>query len=306
MICDWRRLMKDMIQKNKRKWNIFLCLLPALFIYTYVVIVPIARAAYYSLYNWSGGPKMVFFGLKNYQILLKDTAFWDAFFNNIQITVLCVIGQIAIAFVFSCILNAKFIKLKSFHRTVAFFPSTISAVIVGFVWMFIFNYDYGLLNTLLRLFHFGEYASAWLDNPDTIVSVVSIPLIWQYIGYYMAIILSAMTAIDKSIYEVAEIDGASGIERAVYITLPLIKDALDVAVMLCIAGNMKIFDHIYVMTNGGPGTSSMVMALSVYKTTFIKNRYGYASAMSVMIMILTMGIMGIFRLIGKIVRKEKE
>ena len=80
--------MKDMIQKNKRKWNIFLCLLPALFIYTYVVIVPIARAAYYSLYNWSGGPKMVFFGLKNYQILLKDTAFWDAFFNNIQITVL--------------------------------------------------------------------------------------------------------------------------------------------------------------------------------------------------------------------------
>ena len=138
------------------------------------------------------------------------------------------------------------------------------------------------------------------------MSVVSIPLIWQYIGYYMAIILSAMTAIDKSIYEVAEIDGASGIERAVYITLPLIKDALGVAVMLCIAGNMKIFDHIYVMTNGGPGTSSMVMALSVYKTTFIKNRYGYASAMSVMIMILTMGIMGIFRLIGKIVRKEKE
>lgn len=299
--------MKSNTQNTKLKTHILLCLLPAFLIYTYAVIIPIIQAAYYSLYNWSGGPKMVFFGLKNYQILFKDSAFWDAFTNNILITVLCVAGQIGIAFIFSCILNARFIKMKSLHRVVSFFPSTISAVIVGFVWMFIFNYDYGLLNTILRGLHLGEYASAWLDNPDTIVSVVSIPLIWQYIGYYMAIILAAMTSIDSSIYEVAEIDGASGFKRAVYITLPLIKDSLAVATMLCIAGNMKIFDHIYVMTNGGPGTSSMVMALDVYKTTFIKNRYGYASAMSVMIMILTMGIIGIIRLAGMLIsRKERK
>lgn len=297
--------MKAMLQKSKMKRNIIICLLPALVIYTYVVIMPIIQAAYYSMYNWSGGPKMTFFGLKNYQILFKDKAFWDAFLNNIQITVLCVVGQIGIAFVFSCILNARFIKVKSFHRVVSFFPSTISAVIVGFVWMFIFNYDYGLLNTILRLFHLGDYASAWLDNPDTIVPIVSIPLIWQYIGYYMAIILSAMTSIDKSIYEVAEIDGASGFKRAIYITLPLIKNSLGVATMLCIAGNMKIFDHIYVMTNGGPGTSSMVMALDVYKTTFIKNRYGYASAMSVMIMILTIGLIGIIRLGGNLINRRE-
>ena len=85
----------------------------------------------------------------------------------------------------------------------------------------------------------------------------------------------------------AELDGATGVQKAVKITLPLIKGSIAVAVMLCIAGNMKIFDHIYVMTNGGPGTSSMVMALQVYKTTFIKNQFGYASAMSIGILVLS-------------------
>ena len=106
-----------------------------------------------------------------------------------------------------------------------------------------------------------------------------------------------MTSIDPSIYEMAELDGATGIQKAVKITLPLIKGSIAVAVMLCIAGNMKIFDHIYVMTNGGPGTSSMVMALQVYKTTFIKNQFGYASAMSIGILVLSLGLVGISRLI---------
>ena len=278
--------------------KILLCLLPALAIYTYVVVVPILRAINLSMYKWSGGPHKVFAGWKNYSILMRDTTFWNAFRNNIWITILCIIGQIGIAFIFSCLLNSRFIKMKSFHRCVSFFPSTVSAVVVGFVWMFMFNYNHGLINSILRAVGLGKYASAWLDNPNTIIRVVSIPLIWQYIGYYMVIILAAMTSVDKSIYEVAELDGASGWQRAIHITLPMIKDSLIVAVMLCISGNMKIFDHIYVMTNGGPGTSSMVMALDIYKTTFIKNQFGYACAMSVMAMILSIAIVSVIRLLA--------
>lgn len=295
--CSLKKSKKQYAMKSDIKWGIIICLLPALLIYTYVVVFPIFKAFYLSLYNWSGGAKMSFVGLKNYSILLKDTAFWDSFANNIWITILCVIGQIGIAFIFSALLSARFMKLKSIHRVVAYFPSTISAVVVGFVWMFIFNYDYGLINSLLRAIGLDKLASAWLDNPATIILIVSIPLIWQYIGYYMVIIMAAMTSIDTSIYEVAEIDGASGIQRALKITLPLIKSSLLVATMLCIAGNMKIFDHIYVMTNGGPGTSSMVMALDVYKTTFIKNRFGYASAMSIAILILSLLLVGGVRLL---------
>ena len=262
-----------------------------------MVILPIINAFNYSFYNWSGGPQAKYVGWKNYQILLKDTSFWHAFSNNIWIAVLCIAGQIGIAFVFSALLTSRFVRFKKLHRVVAYFPATISAVVVGFTWSFIFNYDYGLVNVILRALHLGNLAKPWLDNPNTIISVVSIPLIWQYIGYYMVIIMAAMTSIDPSIYEMAELDGATGVQKAVKITLPLIKGSIAVAVMLCIAGNMKIFDHIYVMTNGGPGTSSMVMALQVYKTTFIKNQFGYASAMSIGILVLSLGLVGISRLI---------
>ncbi len=289
--------MNGINRKARNRLIILLCLLPALIIYSYVVIVPIIGSIRYSFYNWSGGPNMKYIGLKNYQMLLKDKAFWSAFKNNVVITVLCVVGQIGLAFVFSVLLSSRYIKLKSMHRVVAYFPSTISAVVVGFAWSFIFNYDYGLLNVILRAVGLSDAARAWLDNPNTIIGVVSIPLIWQYIGYYMVILMAAMTAIDPSIYEMAELDGASGLQRALKITLPLIKRSLGVAVMLCIAGNMKIFDHIYVMTNGGPGTSSMVMALQVYKTTFVKNHFGYASAMSVAILVLSLALVGGSRIV---------
>ena len=289
--------MRKSTLKPKTRMAIIVCLLPALIIYTYVVILPIINAFNYSFYNWSGGPQAKYVGWKNYQILLKDTSFWHAFSNNIWIAVLCIAGQIGIAFVFSALLTSRFVRFKKLHRVVAYFPATISAVVVGFTWSFIFNYDYGLVNVILRALHLGNLAKPWLDNPNTIISVVSIPLIWQYIGYYMVIIMAPMTSIDPSIYEMAELDGATGVQKAVKITLPLIKGSIAVAVMLCIAGNMKIFDHIYVMTNGGPGTSSMVMALQVYKTTFIKNQFGYASAMSIGILVLSLGLVGISRLI---------
>lgn len=299
--------MKKSALKPEIRLAIILCLLPALVIYTYVVILPIISAFRYSLFNWSGGPNMKYIGIKNYQMLMKDKSFWAAFRNNVLITVLCVFGQIGIAFIFSAMLSSRFIKFKSLHRVVAYFPATISAVVVGFAWSFIFNYDYGLINVILRAVGLEKWAQAWLNNSESIIWIVCIPLIWQYIGYYMVIIMAAMSSIDPSIYEMAELDGASGIQRAVKITLPIIKSSIGVAVMLCIAGNMKIFDHIYVMTNGGPGTSSMVMALQVYKTTFVKNQFGYASAMSIAILILSLALVGGSRLIiNRPWRKEKD
>lgn len=289
--------MKKSVVKRETKIAILICIIPAFLIYTFVVIAPIFKAFQYSFYSWSGGPDMEFIGWKNYSILLKNNSFWSAAKNNVLISIFCIIGQIGLAFIFSVMLTSKFMKLKKLHRVVAYFPATISAVVVGFTWSFIFNYDYGLINVILKLLNLSEWVRPWLDNPDTIVGVVSIPLIWQYIGYYMVILMAAMTSVDPSIYEMAELDGATAFQRAIKITLPLIKSALAVTVMLCIAGNMKIFDHIYVMTNGGPGTSSMVLALLVYKTTFIKNQFGYASAMSIVILLLSFALVGISRLL---------
>jgi len=291
---------------HPKSGTILAYMLPTFLIYTFVVIVPIISAIRLSFYNWSGGKKITYIGLNNYVALLKDNVFWQSFRNNITITVLCFIGQIGLAFILASFLQTRMIKWKSFHRIVAYFPATISAVVVGFVWSFVYNYDYGLINTVLGILNLSKWAKPWLDNPDSIMYAVSIHIIWQYIGFYMVIILAAMASIEKSIYEMAEIDGASGFQKAISITLPMIKNTLAVTVMLCISGNMKIFDHIYTMTGGGPGNSSMVMALDVYKTTFIKSQYGYASAMSVGILVLSMLLIFITRIPTMSWRKESD
>ncbi|MHB8061110.1 MAG: carbohydrate ABC transporter permease [Ruminiclostridium sp.] len=291
---------------HPKRGIIFAYMLPTFLIYTFVVILPIISAIRLGFFNWSGGKKITYVGLNNYISLLKDNVFWQSFRNNIIITVLCFIGQIGLAFILASFLQTRIIKWKGLHRVVAYFPATISAVVVGFVWSFVYNYDYGLINTLLRIFNLGGLTKPWLDDPSSIMYVVSIPIIWQYIGFYMVIILAAMSSIEKSIYEMAEIDGANGFQRAVSITLPMIKNTLAVTVMLCISGNMKIFDHIYTMTGGGPGNSSMVMALNVYKTTFIKSQYGYASAMSVAILILSLALILLTRIPTMSWRKESD
>ena len=275
-------------------WVIVILLALPLVWYTLMVALPVFTALRNSLYNWSGG---VFVGLYNYQYLMRDTVFWQALMNNLKITVISAIGQIGLAFVLSCLLSTRFVKFKRLHRTVAYFPATISAIVVGYVWNFIFGYDTGLINSILRALNLDSLCAAWMDNPDTIINVVCIPIIWQYIGYYMLIILAGITSIDQSVYEMAELDGANGFQRAIRITLPLIRRTLGVCVMLCISGNMKIFDHIYSLTNGGPGNSSLVMAMHAYRTTFVRSRFGYASAISIAILVISLTLILCVRLI---------
>jgi raffinose/stachyose/melibiose transport system permease protein len=136
--------------------------------------------------------------------------------------------------------------------------------------------------------------------------LVAIPLIWQFIGYYMVILLSAVSSVDPEIYEVAELDGANAFQRAIYIVLPLIKNTLLVCITLCVAGNMKAFDHIYTMTAGGPGSASMVMALYGYRVSFTANNLGYGSAISVGIFVSSLIVIGGSQLLVNRVFKGKE
>lgn len=263
-------------------------LTPGVILYTFVVFLPVLGALYYSLFEWSGGPKMKFIGFQNYLELIKDSVFWHSFFNNLILVAVCIVGQIGIAFVLAVLLNSRSVKLKQFHRVVSYFPVTLSAVVIAFIWSMIFDYNYGLLNYLLKALHLEEYIQPWLSNSKLAIFLVAIPLIWQYVGYYLVIILSAFGSIDRSILEIAELDGANGFQRARLIIYPLIKSTLIVCTILCVSGNMKAFDHIYVMTGGGPGNASMVMALYAYNNSFIKYKMGYGSALSIGILILSL------------------
>ena len=201
--------------------------------------------------------------------------------------------------------NSKLVKFKTMHRTFGFFPSTIAAVCLGLIWNIIYHNKYGLLNQFLEWIGRSDLKQVWLNNTKWVMLYVSIPLVWQFIGYYMVIILSAVSGIDTEIFESAEIDGANGFQKAWYITLPLIKNTMLVCLTLCVAGNMKAFDNIYVMTEGGPGNASMVMAMYGYKVSFSQSNMGYGSCISVAIFVLSLIVIGGSQALVKYVTREK-
>lgn len=265
---------------------LYLCI-PVIW-YVFAVFLPLVTAMFYSFFEWKGGPNKTFIGLENYLTLFKDKVFWGAFANNIYIVIACIIGQIGIAFVIVLMINSRLAKFKGIHRTFAFFPSTVSAVCIGFIWMMIYDYKRGILNWILEALGKGDLVRVWLNEPGLVLFLLCIPLIWQFIGYYMVILLSAIASVDAEIFEVAEMDGANAFQRAIYIVFPLIKNTILVCITLCVAGNMKVFDHIYTMTQGGPGNSSMVMAMYGYKVSFAQQNMGYGSAISVGIFVVSL------------------
>ncbi len=279
-----------MLKAIKPKMSVVLgFLIIPLIWYIFSVFVPLVAALFYSFFEWKGGPNKTFTGLANYSKLIHDSTFWQAFGHNIYIVVVCIIGQIGIAFILVLMINSRLAKLKGMHRTFGFFPSTISAVYIGLIWTMIFDYKKGILNWFLAKIGQVELSkTVWLNEPKYVLPFVSIPLVWQYIGYYMVILLAAIAAVSDEIFEVAELDGANAFQRAIYIVLPLIKDMIMVCITLCVSGNMKVFDHIYSMTAGGPGTASMVMALYGYKISFEQSNMGYGSAISVAIFIVSL------------------
>lgn len=285
--------MLNSIRPKNRIIFAYLFLPVVLFVFT--VFVPLVAALFYSFYEWKGGPNKTFIGLSNYTQMFHDGTFWESFWHNIYLVVVCIIGQIGIAFIFVLMINSKLVKCKGIHRTFGFFPSTIAAVSVGFIWTMIYDQRRGILNWILMKFGAIDNmkdGKVWLNDPKLVMLLVSIPLIWQYIGYYMVIILSAVSSIDTEVLESAEIDGANGVQRARYIVLPLIKNTLLVCITLCIAGNMKAFDNIVAMTSGGPGYSSMVMALYGYKISFEQSNLGYGACISVGIFVLALAVIG--------------
>ena len=284
--------MLDALKPKKSTIILYLIIPVAMFIFT--VFVPLVTAFYFSFFEWKSGQTIYtafFTGLSNYKDLIGDSVFWKSFGNNIYLVVACIIGQIGLAFVLVMFANSKLAVGKAVHRTFGFFPSTISAVCIGLIWSIIFHSKYGLLNWFV-VNVLGGVKQAWLGDSAHVMLYVSIPLIWQFIGYYMVILFSAIAGIDQQIFESAEIDGANGFQTAIHITMPMIMPTLLVCLTLCIAGNMKAFDSIWTMTAGGPGYASYVMALYGYTVSFSQSNMGYGSAISVGIFVLSLAVIG--------------
>ena len=273
----------DKILGNKK--NIALFVLPGLLIYFVFLLIPIIYNLGISFYQTDLMSPAKFIGFKNYINLFNDVTFRQALGNNILMVIGSLIAHVPLALFFANIIFNK-IKGSHFFQTVFFLPSVICGVAVGLMWTFIYNPEFGLVNKILEMLGLGGLKQQWLSNPKTTLICIIVVVMWQFVGYHMIIQLAAMKNIPSSLYEAAEIDGASKWVQFKDITFPLIKHILKIDVVLIITGSLKYYDLIAVMTGGGPDHASELLSTYMYYQGFRNLKYGYSASIGTILLIL--------------------
>ncbi|WP_405109277.1 sugar ABC transporter permease [Paenibacillus sp. FSL K6-1217] len=283
---------------KQTKLAIFIGLFPALVIYLGIAIIPIGISLYYSVMDWNGIGKMTFIGLDNYSRILTDDTFWLSVQNNIVIMLTGLVGQLPLGLIMALLLN-KGLKGSGFFRTVGFMPVVISSVMVSLIWGMIYNTEYGMLNSMLAFFGLESWQQNWLGDTKWSMLSISVAYIWQNCGLYMVIFLAALQNIPDEVNEAAELDGATGFRRTLHITIPMLRSTIMVAVVYSISNSFRVFDLIQVLTGGGPAHQTEVMTLYMYNSAFMNLRYGYGSAVSILILLFSLVVISIVNRIGR-------
>ncbi|MHA6481876.1 carbohydrate ABC transporter permease [Paenibacillus sp. strain BS8-2] len=277
---------------------VVLALLPALLIFLVFAIIPIFWSGYYGFFDWKGLGAAKFIGFNNYEMMLQDPVFWRALKNNLILVASAIIGQVPIALLLALLLlkNTWFNRIL---RSAVFLPMVLSTVVVGLIWGYIYHPQIGLLNQALETLGLDSWTRAWLSDPKINMFAVSIPINWANIGPYLIIFIAALQNISSEIDDAAKIDGAIGWRKLFFVTLPIIWGTVVVTIVLCISGSLKAFDHVIVMTGGGPAQSTELLATYMYNNSFTVYRYGYGSAVSTMIILISALLIGLNYIITK-------
>lgn len=265
---------------NKRAYWVFVT--PALAIYLIMAFIPIAMSGYYSTMQWDGIGEKVFNGIDNYLKLLKNEAFLLSARNSLILAVASIVGQLIPALFFALVL-ARNVKGEKIYRTIYFIPVLLSTVVIGQLFLKIYNPDYGALNAILR--SFGLKGEDWLGDKRFVLASSFFPIVWQYIGYHMLILYTGIKSVPADIYEAAQIDGANERQMAFHVTIPLIKSTMKVSLTFAVIGSLKLFDLIWVLTKGGPLHASEVPSTLMYTSIFSRMEYGMGSTMAIFIVL---------------------
>lgn len=271
----------------KKKFTTFLLLLPALLLFVGIIIVPIVMSLYYSLFDWNGFTDMSFIGLKNYIELFTSKAvnFPRSISNSVILALLSVCIQIPLALLLALLL-AKGRRGEKFFLGVFFIPVIMASVVIGQLWLKIYNPDYGILNVALKAIGHPEWTRVWLGDRDTALGAVFIPIMWQYVGYHMLLLYAGVKSVPMDMREAAMLDGATEGQVNWHIIIPMIKPMLRVSLIFSVTGSLKAFDLIYILTNGGPAHATEVPSTQLLDMLFLRNRYGIGSAIAVLLVVL--------------------
>lgn len=267
---------------NRKGWAF---VLPAFILILIFVFYPMVQSFLLSLKTGMGS-NLTFTGLDNYKRLLTDEAFKKALFNTVLYLIIQVPIMIILALAISSMLNNKKLKFRGFFRTAIFLPCVTSLVAYSIIFKSLFATD-GIINSILMNIHLVSEPIQWLTNPIAAKVLIIIAITWRWTGYNMVFYLSGMQGIDDSIYESAQIDGASAFARFRYITLPMLKPIILFTTINSTIGTLQLFDEVVNITDGGPANATITISQYIYNTMFKYNsNFGYASAISYVIVIL--------------------
>ncbi len=268
---------------RKSKLITYICFLfmPLFFLLVFTYY-PAFKLIQISLSDWNGySPNINFIGLRNYINVFKDGSVFKFLMNNLAYIALMIIQTIA-ALYFAIILNTK-LRGKSFFKSTIFMPYIMNGIAIAFMFSFVFSFNEGPLNVLIRGIGLENYAVHWFGNNYFINFTLAFIVLWRYLGWDLVIFLGALQSINGSLYEAAYIDGATFFQIIRYIIIPSIKPVIKLLFFLGLNGSLQVFFEPYVITQGGPAGRSETFSTMVYKYAFQYQNFGKASALGVIL-----------------------
>jgi len=271
---------------GRSRLSVLFFLVPPLLLYGVAVLFPILQSLFLSFFSWDGISDMEFVGLANYvQMLTGDTVFWRAFVNALVYLAICLVLQLGGALVVASLLTTLR-RGRELVKTLYLLPAVISTVAIAFLFQRIYSFEpEGLLNRILGWLGLDSLERSWLSDTDTVLAAVSAPEGWRFTGLYMLIIYAALLAVPQELEEAARLDGANRWQIFTKIRFPYIRPVWLTTTIMAATFALRGFDIPYLLTNGGPGQSSELLTTYMYKTAFTSTDYGYASTISVFIVV---------------------
>lgn len=281
---------------------IFLCVSPAVILFTIFMIIPTINIFKMSLYKWGGySPNKSFVGFDNFVKLSKDMKFLQSIENTILLIIIVSIVTIAVGLVFAAVLSREKIAGQNFFRIVFYIPNILSIVIISAIFSAILDSKNGLLNSILSFFQAkGSEPIYWLGDQKIVIFSIAMAMIWQAIGYYMVMYMASMASVPESVYESAGLEGASRIHQFFTLTIPLIWSNIRTTLTFFIISSINLsFMIVKALTSGGPDGSTEVFLSYMYKQAYTNSSYGYGMAIGVVVFIFSFALSGLVNLITK-------
>lgn len=273
---------------TRKRLTAYCFLLPNLIGFLVFTLIPVVSALGLSFMRWDSYNPTQFVGLQNFRIMLKDSSFRISFWNTIYFTCATVPLTVIVSLILALALD-KGLKGLTIFRAIHFFPHIASTVAVAVVWQFLYNADMGPINMFLRAMGVTD-PPRWTASVTWAMPAVIIMSVWKSAGYYMIMFLAGLQGIPNHLYEAATIDGANGWHRFRYVTLPLLTPTLFFVIIMNLIYSFKVFDQIYIMTQGGPGRATSVLVYYIYVQAFVNQNFGYASAMAFVLFLILLVI----------------